>query len=50
MAKWSVTGRDEWTMKPKTVTVTAPSKTEAIDKGLKKIDTKVFINCKLIKV
>lgn len=49
MATWSVTGRNEWTMKPKTVTVKAASKAEAIEKGLKKIDTHVFINCTLIK-
>ena len=49
MAQWYVTGRDEWTMRPKTITVTANSKTEAIDKGLKKIDTRVFIECHLKK-
>ena len=49
MATWYVTGRDEWTMKPKTVKVTAPSKAEAITKGLKKIDTNTFFNCTLIK-
>ena len=49
MATWYVTGRDMWTMKPKTVKVTAPSKAEAITKGLKKIDTHTFFNCTLIK-
>lgn len=48
MATWIVKGRDEWTMKPKTVKVKANSKTEAIEKGLKKIDTKVFYECRLI--
>lgn len=48
-ATWSVTGICEWTMRPKTVTVKAASKEQAIDKGLKKIDTNRFIECRLIK-
>ena len=47
--KWSVTGRDPWTMRPKTIRVIAESKVEAISIGLRKIDTSEFIGCQLIR-
>ena len=47
MIKWYVKGLDEKTMQPKTVTVTAKNKQEAIEKGLKKIGTKRLFNCTL---
>lgn len=50
MAKWYVTGLDYSNMKNKTVKVTAPDKKTAIDKGLEKIGTKRFVDCKLISV
>ena len=47
MATWYVTGQDEWTMKPKTIIVKAPTKQEAIEIGLNKLDTKRFYDCRL---
>ena len=47
MATWYVTGQDEWKMKPKTIIVKAPTKQEAIEIGLKKLDTNRFYECKL---
>jgi hypothetical protein len=46
--KWSVTGRDPWTMRPKAIIVIAESKEDAISIGLKKIDTNEFMECRLI--
>lgn len=50
MAKWYVKGLDENTMKPKTVTVSAPNKQTAIEKGLNKIGTKRLYECTLKSV
>lgn len=47
MAKWYVKGLDNNTMQPKTVTVTATSKQEAITKGLNKIGSKRLFECTL---
>ena len=47
MATWYVTGQDEWTMKPKTIVVKAPTKQEAIEIGLNKLDTKRLYDCRL---
>ena len=46
--KWSVKGRDPWTMCPKAIIVIAESKEDAISIGLKKIDTNEFMECRLI--
>lgn len=50
MAKWYVKGLDEKDMKPKTVTVIATNKQEAIIKGLQKIGSKRLFECTLKSV
>lgn len=47
MTKWYVKGLDEKTMQPKTVTVSASNKQEAIKKGLDKIGSKRLFECTL---
>lgn len=47
MPTWAVTGQNPDDMRPKTVIVKAKDKESAIEKGLAKIGTKVFIECKL---
>ena len=50
MTKWYVKGLDEKTMQPKTVTVTASNKQEAIEKGLNKIVSKRLFECTIKSV
>ena len=47
---WIVTGVSYDDMKQKSVIVSALSKSEAIEKGLTKIGTKIYIECKLRSV